>query len=179
MSLSQVFNKSVPRAVAGDNVGILLRGVKREFVDRGMYLSVPGNLQQTDHFAARLYVLTHGEGGRSKPVTSGFSNLAYISTWTSAARVEFDDRPMAMPGDLIDRAELILHKPMVVREGQRFVVREYRQTVISGVITEWLAESGREIVGFNYKRASKAVIESNASVLRKKKSTKAGKATTV
>ena len=159
----------MPRAVAGDNVGVLLRGVKREFIDRGMYLGAPGKLKQSDHFAARLYMLSSAEGGRSKPVLSGFSNLAYISTWTLAARIELGDLPMVMPGELVDRAELILRKPMVICEGQRFVIREGRRTVISGIITELLSESGREIRGFNYLPSKRMTVESNVFVVRRKK----------
>lgn len=159
----------MPQAVAGDNVGVLLRGVKREFVDRGMYLGVPGQLQQSDHCTARLYVLSPAEGGRTKPITTGFANLAYVETWTMAARVELGDRPMVMPGELVDRAELILRKPMVIREGQRFVIRESRQTVVTGIITELLANSGREIQGFNYVPSKTMTVESNLAVVRRKK----------
>ena len=167
----------MPRAVAGDNVGVLLRGVKREFVDRGMYVTVPGQLHQSDHFAARLYMLTPEEGGRPKPITTGFANLAYVDTWTMAARIDLGDQPMVMPGDLVDRAEFILCRPMVIREGQRFFIRESRHTVISGVITEVLAESGKEIRGFNYAPRKAMTIESNLAVVRKKKATKASKPT--
>jgi len=171
----QVFCKSVPRAEAGDNVGVLLRGIKREFVDRGMFLSPPGHLQQSDHFAARLYMLTEAEGGRAKPITTGFSNLAYVETWTMAARIELGDRAMVMPGELLDRAELILQKPMVIRKGQRFVVREFRRTAVSGVITELLANSEREIVGFNRVVTKPMKIESNVAVVRKKRAAKSTK----
>jgi len=173
----QVFCKSVSRAVAGDNIGVLLRGVKREFVDRGMYLGAPGQLCQSDHFAARLYMPTSAEGGRGRPITSGFANVAHVETWTMAALVELGDRPMVMPGELVDRAELILRKPMVVREGQRFVVREGRRTVLSGVITELLAKCEREIRGFNYIPAKRMAIESNASVVRRKRAEKLSKPT--
>ena len=167
--LKQVFCKSVPRAVAGDHCGVLLRGLKREFVDRGMYIGVPGQLPLTDHCAARLYMLSAAEGGRSKPIMSGFSNLAYIETYTVAARVEFEDPPMVMPGELVDRVELIFQKPVVLREGQQFVIRETRHTVISGIITELLAESGREIRGFNYLPTKRMTVESNVAMVRRKK----------
>ena len=170
-----MFCKSVPRAEAGDNVGVLLRGIKREFVDRGMYLSPLGQLQQSNHFAARLYVLTDAEGGRAKPITTGFSNLAYVETWTMAARVELGDRAMVMPGELLDRAELILRKPMVIREGQRFMIRECRHTVVSGIITELLAKSEREIVGFNRVLTRPMKIESNAALVRRKRAVKSTK----
>jgi len=173
--LKQVFCKSVPRAVAGENMGVLLRGVKREFVDRGMFLGVLGKLKQSDHFAARLYVLTKAEGGREKPITSGFANLAHVATWTMAARVELGDRPMAMPGELLDRVELILRKPMVLHEGLRFVIRDHGYTIISGIITEVLPDSGVEIRGFNYLPPKRMIIESNAAVVRRKKAAKLSK----
>ena len=168
----QVFCKSVPRAVAGDNMGVLLRGVKREFVDRGMFLGPIGQLKQSNHFAARLYVLSKAEGGRDKPIMSGFSNLAHMATWTMSARIDLGDRPMAMPGELLDRAEVMLRKPMVIHEGLRFVLRAGGQTMISGIITEVLPESGVEIRGFNVARRSRSVVESNAAVVRRKKAAK-------
>ena len=171
----QVFCKSVPRAVAGDNMGVLLRGVKREFVDRGMFLGVQGKLKQSDHCAARLYVLTSAEGGRDRPITTGFANMAHVATWTMAARIELGDRPMAMPGELVDRAELILRKPMVIGEGLRFVIRDGGRTVISGMITEVLSDSGVEISGFNYLRPKRMVIESNTAVVRRKRAARTSK----
>ena len=167
----QVFRKSVPRAVAGENVGILLRGVKRELVDRGMYLGSPGQLRQSDRFSARLYVLTKSEGGRSKPLTTGYINMAHVDTWTMAACLRLpDDRAMAMPGDLLDSAEVVLRRPMVLVPGQRFVIRENQQTTVSGVVTELLPPlQQHDITGFNYVPSKPHVIESNASTVIKKR----------
>ena len=120
-------------------------------------------------------MLSSDEGGREKPITTGFSELAYIATWTLAARIELGDRPMAMPGELIDRAELIVRKPMVIREGQRFVIRQKGRTIISGVITEVLGESGRDIRGFNYVPTRRMVVESNQSVVRRKRAQRSSK----
>jgi elongation factor Tu len=152
MVLIQVFRKSVPRAVAGENVGILLRGIKREFVERGMYLGSPGQLRQSDRFSARLYILTRAEGGRSKPLCSGFISVAHVDTWTMAAMVRLrgGEREMAMPGDLIDSAEILLRRPMVLAPGQRFVIRDNLQTIVSGVVTELLPMLEKhDIAGFN------------------------------
>lgn len=165
----------MPRSVAGENVGVLLRGVKREFVDRGMFLGAPGHLKQSDHFAGRFYMLTAAEGGRTRPITTGFASVAYVSTWTIPARLELGDRPMVMPGELIDHAEFILQKPMVLCEGLRFFIRERGHTIISGVITEVLPESGREILGFNRVVPKRMVVESNASVIRRKRSVRSSK----
>lgn len=177
--MPQVFGKSVTRAEAGDNVGVLLRGVKREFVERGMFLGVPGQLHQSDHFAARIYMLTSAEGGRDKPITSGFTNVAYVTTWTMPAMIEFEGRPMLMPGELIDHVEMLLRKPMVFREGQRFVVREKirdrHATIISGIVTKPLPDSGRVIHGFNYIIPKRMVVESNASVVRRAKASRKNK----
>jgi len=140
-----------------------------------MHCNTTGQLQLSDHFAARLYMLSSAEGGREKPITTGFAELAYIATWTLASRIELGDRPMAMPGELIDRAELILRKPMVIREGQRFVIREKGRTIISGIITEVLGESGREIRGFNYLPTKRMVVESNLSVIRRKRTQRCNK----
>jgi len=167
----QVFRKSVSHAVAGDNVGVLLRGVKRELVDRGMYLGSPGRLLMSDRFVARLYVLTRAEGGRSKPFTSGYINMAHIDTWTMAACIRLaEDRAMAMPGDLIDSAQVLLRRPMVLAPGQRFVIRENQQTTVSGVVTELLPPLERyDIPGFNLAPSKPQVIESNASTLMKRR----------
>jgi len=140
-----------------------------------MCFNTTGRLHLSDHFAARLYMLSSAEGGREKPITTGFAELTYIATWTLTARIELGDRPMAMPGELLDRAELILRKPMVIREGQRFVIREKGQTIISGIITEVLGDSGREIRGFNYMPTRRMVVESNLSVVRRKKMQKSSK----
>lgn len=147
----QVFRKSVPHAAAGDNVGVLLRGVKRDLVERGMYLAAPGRLQQSDRFTARLYVLTRAEGGRSKPLTSGYIAMAHVDTWSMAACIRLQSTDpggqtpqdsdkmapaaMAMPGDLVDNAEIVLRIPMVLSPGQRFVVRDNQQVVMLSVIT--------------------------------------------
>jgi elongation factor Tu len=165
----QVFHKSVPRAIAGENVGILLRGIKREFVDRGMFLAPPGRLHQSNRFTARLYVLTHAEGGRSKPLTSGYINMAHVDTWTMAACVRLSDRPMAMPGDLVDSAEVLLRKPMVLRQGQRFVVRDNQRTTISGVVIELLTPSQEEITGFNFVASRPYTLEGNASTVMRRR----------
>ena len=170
LCIGQVFRQSVPSAIAGDNVGVLLRGIKREYVDRGMFLGAPGQLRQSNCFTARLYVLTRAEGGRSKPLTTGYINMAHIDTWTMAACVNLpSDRQMAMPGDLLDSIEIVLRKPMVLNEGQRFVIRENQQTTLSGIVTEILPQTDKEIAGFNYVPKQSYVYETNASTVVKKR----------
>lgn len=161
----------MPRAIAGDNVGVLLRGVKLELIDRGMYVGTPGQLRQSDRFNARLYVLTRAEGGRSKPLTTGYINMAHIDTWTMAACIRLpEDRAMAMPGDLLDSVEVLLRRPMVLVPGQRFVIRENQQTTVSGIVTELLpALESHDITGFNCMPAKPHAIESNASTVVKKR----------
>jgi elongation factor Tu len=149
----------------------LLRGVKRELVDRGMYLSTPGRLRQSDRFVSRLYILTRAEGGRSKPLTTGYINMAHVDTWTMAACLRLPkDQEMAMPGDILDSAEVLLRRPMVLVPGQRFVIRDNQQTTVSGVVTELLPPMEKhDIAGFNFMPTKPHVIESNASTVVKKR----------
>ncbi|CAH1797261.1 unnamed protein product [Owenia fusiformis] len=159
----QVFRKSVPQCQAGDNVGILLRGVKPEFVRRGMFLCAANTLTQCDHFEAQSYVLLRSEGGRSKPLMDRYIQLMYSNTWSIDCCVNMPENvSMVMPGDA-PVLKIMLRKPMVIQPGQRFTIRENQITTITGIVTKQLPPSKEQIVGFNYERPRSHVIEKYSS----------------
>ena len=98
----QQFNKSVESAQDGENVGVLLRGVKKDLIERGMFLSAPGGVIQCDHFKCQIYVRNKHEGGRSKPIKTNYIQQLFTETCNIAACVNLPDNlPMAMPGILL------------------------------------------------------------------------------
>lgn len=132
----QVFKKSVPQAVAGDNIGVLIRGVKISTVQRGMLLCAAGSEKLSNHFDASMYLLTRGEGGRSKPLTSKYIQQLFSRTWNVPARIDLPDNAnMVMPGDHAQLIRITLLWSMVMSLGQPFTVRENGCTVGTGVIT--------------------------------------------
>ena len=122
--------------MAGDNLGLLLRGIEREDVERGMVVAKPGSIKPHTKFKANVYVLKREEGGRHKPFFSGYRPQFYIRTMdvtgviTLPAGVE-----MVMPGDnVVMDVELIV--PVALEQGSKFAIREGGLTVGAGVITE-------------------------------------------
>lgn len=146
----EMFKKSLDRAEAGDQLGILLRGVKRDEVRRGMSLMKPGTGKLNNHFQANVYLLTKDEGGRDKPLTKKFQTIMYSKTWDMPTRINFpneeeDDSRLIMPGENAT-INITLHKSMMLEKGQRFQIRDSTQTIGSGVITDLLpAKSGKQI----------------------------------
>lgn len=134
----QVFKKSVPSAEAGENIGVLLRGVKVNDVEKGMLLCASGSEKLCNHFEATIYFLSRAEGGRSKPVASKYIQLLFSNTWNLACRIDLlPDIPMIMPGEHAT-IKLTLLKKMVMSNGQCFTVRENNVTVATGMITKVL-----------------------------------------
>ena len=136
----EMFRKLLDEGRAGDNVGVLLRGVKREDVERGQVLCAPGSLKPHTVFDAEVYVLSKDEGGRHTPFFKGYRPQFYFRTtdvtgsveWPEAAGVE-----MVMPGDNIKmKVELIA--PIAMKEGLRFAIREGGRTVGAGVVSKIL-----------------------------------------
>ena len=165
----QVFHKSVPTAVAGENVGALVRGVKKDVVLRGMYMCEPQFLNQSDQFKAKIYVRSKAEGGRHKPITNQYVAQMFLDTWDLAACILLDKtQPMIMPGDASD-VIILLRKPMVIREGSKFMIRENQHLCITGVITETLPLTELKLSGFNFTHAKSTKIQSNSSALRNKR----------
>lgn len=138
----QVFKKTVQQAVAGDNVGALLRNVKLSAVSRGMLLVAAGSERISNHFQGSMYLLTRGEGGRSKPLTSKYIQQMFSRTWNIPCRVDLfnedgQEQDMLMPGDH-GPVRLTLFRKMVMNTGQTFTIREQGMTVATGMITKVL-----------------------------------------
>ncbi|KAK7492538.1 hypothetical protein BaRGS_00016204 [Batillaria attramentaria] len=167
-----VFHKSVPECTAGDNVGTLLRGVKSDLVQRGMFLGKLGSLQQYDTFEAQIYVLTKAEGGRTKPVLDQYIQVMYSNTWNISACIKLPEGiNMVMPGDTAS-VQVVLRKPMVVKEGHRFTIRERNLTTVTGLITKMLPSSDLKLPGFNFERQRSHRIEGNAWLTMKNRARK-------
>ena len=130
-----MFRKLLDQGEAGDNVGVLLRGTKREEVERGQVLAIPGSVNPHTKFEAEVYVLSKDEGGRHTPFFKGYRPQFYFRTTDVTGAVELPDGvEMVMPGDNINFvAELIA--PIAMDEGLRFAIREGGRTVGAGVVS--------------------------------------------
>jgi elongation factor Tu len=132
----EMFRKILDEGVAGDNVGILLRGVNREDVERGMVIAKPATINPHHRFRAEVYVLKKEEGGRHTPFFNGYRPQFYVRTTdvTGVAKLP-EGVEMVMPGDNIN-LEVELITPVAVEEGLRFAIREGGKTVGAGVVTK-------------------------------------------
>jgi len=137
----EMFQKTLDEGFAGDNVGILLRGVTREDIERGMVLAQPGTIKPHTNFESEVYVLTKEEGGRHTPFFTGYRPQFYVRTTDVTGSIEqftADDGSvveMVMPGDRIKMtAELIY--PVAIEEGMRFAIREGGRTIGAGVVSK-------------------------------------------
>ena len=132
----EMFRKTLDQAEAGDNVGVLLRGIQREEVERGQVLAKPGTIHPHTKFKAQVYVLTKEEGGRHTPFFNGYRPQFYFRTTDVTGVIELAaGTEMVMPGDNIDMTvELIT--PIAIEKGLRFAIREGGRTVGSGVVSE-------------------------------------------
>ncbi|XP_047519693.1 elongation factor Tu-like [Pieris napi] len=134
----QIFKNSVIEALAGDNVGVLLRGLKLRAVETGMLLCALDSASMSNHFKAKIYFLSRSEGGRKKPVFSKYSQQMFSGTWNIACRIDLEPTmQMLMPGDHAE-VYLTLLEGMVMVTGQPFTVRENNVTVATGIITQTL-----------------------------------------
>jgi elongation factor Tu len=136
----ETFNQVLPEAVAGDAVGVLLRNVKRDEVERGQVLARPGSITPHVRFAASVYVLSKEEGGRHTPIFSGYRPQFYFRTTDVTGSVVLPEGvEMCMPGDLVSfEVELPDGTPIAMDEGLRFAIREGGRTVGSGTVTKVL-----------------------------------------
>ncbi|XP_031623960.1 uncharacterized protein LOC116341180 [Contarinia nasturtii] len=171
----EMFHQLLEQAQAGDQLGVLIRGVKRDDVRRGMVLAKPGLLKMNDHVEAQVYVLKKEEGGRSKPFAS-FANMNLFSkTWDCMAQVLVPEGSIVMPGTHA-KLTLKLIKPMVLNKGQRFTIRDGKVTVGTGVVTDLnqpLTEDERvEVMGGKKAREKAARKEAEKAA---KKASKKGK----
>ncbi|HFD11235.1 MAG TPA: elongation factor Tu [Crenotrichaceae bacterium] len=132
----EMFRKLLDRGEAGDNVGILLRGTKREEVERGQVLAQPGSITPHTKFEAEIYVLSKDEGGRHTPFFNGYRPQFYFRTTDVTGAVELPSGvEMVMPGDNV-KVNVELHAPIAMEEGLRFAVREGGRTVGAGVVSK-------------------------------------------
>jgi elongation factor Tu len=134
----EMFRKLLDRGEAGDNVGVLLRGTKREEVERGQVLAKPGSITPHTKFEGEVYVLTKEEGGRHTPFFKGYRPQFYFRTTDVTGAVELPEGvEMVMPGDNI-KMTIELISPIAMEEGLRFAIREGGRTVGAGVVTKVL-----------------------------------------
>jgi elongation factor Tu len=134
----EMFRKILDTAEAGDNVGLLLRGVDRDDVERGMVIAKPGSIKPHKHFKAEVYVLRKEEGGRHTPFVSGYRPQFYFRTTDVTGEIRLPSGvEMVMPGDNVNM-EVMLVSPVAIEVGLRFAIREGGRTVGAGVVTEML-----------------------------------------
>jgi elongation factor Tu len=134
----EMFRKLLDAGEAGDNVGVLLRGVKREDIERGQVLAKPGSITPHTHFDAEVYILSKDEGGRHTPFFKGYRPQFYFRTTDVTGEVALDEGvEMVMPGDNI-HVQVRLIAPIAMEEGLRFAVREGGRTVGAGVVAKIL-----------------------------------------
>ncbi|MEK7060092.1 MAG: elongation factor Tu [Patescibacteria group bacterium] len=134
----EMFNKNLQEGMAGDNAGVLLRGLKKEDITRGQVLAKPGTVTPHDNFTCEIYVLKKEEGGRHTPFFKGYKPQFYIRTTDVTGDVTLaDGTEMVMPGDTV-KITVKLVTPVALEESQRFAVREGGKTVGAGVVTKIL-----------------------------------------
>ena len=132
----EMFRKILNEAVAGDNIGLLLRGVQRTEIERGQVLAKPGSIKPHTHFNSEVYVLTKEEGGRHTPFFNGYRPQFYFRTTDVTGIINLPEGvEMVMPGDNI-RMEIKLITPIAIEKGLSFAIREGGRTVGSGVVAE-------------------------------------------
>jgi len=133
----EMFRKLLDQGQAGDNVGCLLRGVKRDEIERGQVLAKPGSITPHTKFEAEVYCLSKEEGGRHTPFFSGYRPQFYFRTTDVTGTANLVEAEMCMPGDNV-RLSVELHKAIAMDDGVRFAIREGGRTVGSGVVTKIL-----------------------------------------
>ena len=135
----EMFRKLLDQGMAGDNVGLLLRGTKREDVQRGQVLAKPGSIKPHNHFTGEIYVLSKDEGGRHTPFFNNYRPQFYFRTTDVTGSIELPaDKEMVMPGDNVSITVKLIN-PIAMEEGLRFAIREGGRTVGAGVVAKILA----------------------------------------
>lgn len=134
----EMFNKTLDKGQAGDNAGVLLRGTKKEEVERGQVLAKPGSITPHTEFEGEVYILTKEEGGRHTPFFKGYKPQFYVRTTDVTGEVMLPEgTEMVMPGDTVN-FKVVLGAPVAMEEGMRFAIREGGRTVGAGVVTKIL-----------------------------------------
>ena len=135
----EMFRKTLDEAMAGDNIGVLLRGIEKDQVERGQVLCKPGSLTPHTEFEAEVYILSKEEGGRHTPFFTGYKPQFYIKTADITGEATLPEGiEMVMPGDNA-KMKIKLISPVAMEEGFRFAIREGGHTVGDGVITKIIA----------------------------------------
>ena len=136
----EMFRKLLDYAEAGDNIGLLLRGIRREDIERGQVLAKPGTIHPHTHFTSQVYVLTKEEGGRHTPFFNGYRPQFYFRTTDVTGTIQLPAGvEMVRPGDNIDM-EIKLITPIAIEQGLRFAIREGGRTVGSGVVAQVIVD---------------------------------------
>ena len=137
----EMFQKTLDESVAGDNVGVLLRGIQKQDIERGMVLSAPGTITPHTNFEAQVYILNKEEGGRHTPFLAGYRPQFYVRTTDVTGKIDSfltddgEETKMVMPGDRVKMVvELI--QPIAIEDGMRFAIREGGRTVGAGVVSK-------------------------------------------
>ncbi|MHC4339127.1 MAG: elongation factor Tu [Planctomycetota bacterium] len=131
----EMFNKTLEQGQAGDNVGLLLRGIEKDQIERGMVISAPGTITPHTKFEGEVYVLTKEEGGRHSPFFTGYRPQFYFRTTDVTGSIELVGAEMCMPGDNIKMIVEIL-QPIAMEQNVRFAIREGGRTIGAGVVTK-------------------------------------------
>ncbi|MDP7618593.1 MAG: EF-Tu/IF-2/RF-3 family GTPase, partial [Arenicellales bacterium] len=132
----EMFRKLLDEGRAGDNIGALLRGTKREDVERGQVLAKPGSIKPHIKFEAEVYILSKEEGGRHTPFFQGYRPQFYFRTTDITGQCQLaDDVEMVMPGDNVNLTATLIN-PIAMEEGLRFAIREGGRTVGAGVVAK-------------------------------------------
>ena len=132
----EMFRKTLDEAQAGDNVGLLLRGIEREDIERGQVIAAPGSITPHTEFEAEVYVLSKEEGGRHTPFFTGYRPQFYLRTTDVTGEVSLPKEvEMVMPGDNV-KVSVKLIQPIALEEGVRFAIREGGHTVGAGVVSK-------------------------------------------
>ena len=135
----EMFRKTLDEGLAGDNIGVLLRGITRDEIERGQVIAIPGTIMPHTRFESEVYILSHEEGGRHTPFFGGYRPQFYFRTTDVTGSVTLSEgTEMVMPGDNVTfNVELI--QPIAMEEGLRFAIREGGHTVGAGVVTKVVA----------------------------------------
>ena len=139
----EMFQKTLDEGMAGDNIGILLRGIQKKDIERGMVLAQPGTITPHTQFEAEVYILTKEEGGRHTPFFSGYRPQFYVRTTDVTGTItqftadDGSEAEMVMPGDRIKMSAELIH-PIAIEQGMRFAIREGGKTVGAGVVSKIL-----------------------------------------
>jgi len=155
----EMFHKILEEANAGDQMGLLARGLKQSDVRRGMCVVKPKSVKQHDSFSAQVYLMTPDEGGRKKPCVQDMQLMCFSKTWDCAAFVQLVGKEMALPGEDATM-ELKLLKPMVLEEGQNFTIRDNGGTIGTGKVIKLnknMTEEEVELMSMNKEKRAKKI----------------------